>query len=138
MNLYMIVEGDKTELQVYPEWLKLLSPHIHRVYTPHEAVNDNYYLFSGGGIPSIYHHIANAAEDIVALENKGIHYDYLLVCMDSEGQSVNDVEERVYSVLEERGIKIKIIASTQEQSESTIKSRSDKMKRSDSQEKCGW
>lgn len=107
MNLYMIVEGDKTELQVYPEWLKLLSPHINRVSTPQEAVNDNYYLFSGGGIPSIYHHIANAAEDIVALEDKGIHYDYLMVCMDSEGQSVNDVEERVYSVLEERGIEIK-------------------------------
>ena len=107
MNLYMIVEGDRTELQVYPEWLKILSPHIQRVSNPREAVNDNYYLFSGGGIPSIYNHIANAAEDIVNMDKEGVHYDYLLVCLDTEGEEVSTVESEVYAKLEEHGIELK-------------------------------
>ena len=107
MNLYMIVEGDRTETQVYPAWLGVLAPHMTRVDNPWNAVNNNYYLFSGSGIPSIYNHVANAVEDIINMDNIGIHYDYLLICLDSEGIDIPIVEAEVYSKLEERNIKLK-------------------------------
>lgn len=31
MNAYIIVEGDKTELKVYPEWLSILAPQMQRI-----------------------------------------------------------------------------------------------------------
>ena len=31
MNLYMIVEGKKTETSVYPAWLSILAPNLQRV-----------------------------------------------------------------------------------------------------------
>ena len=31
MNLYIIVEGEQTEMKVYPEWLHLLAPQLERV-----------------------------------------------------------------------------------------------------------
>lgn len=55
MNLYIVVEGEQTETKVYPAWLQILVPQLHRI---DDAWNlsensDSYYLFSAGGIPSI-------------------------------------------------------------------------------------
>lgn len=66
MNLYIVVEGEQTETKVYPAWLQILVPQLHRI---DDAWNlsensDSYYLFSAGGIPSIYKHVSNAVADI--------------------------------------------------------------------------
>ena len=47
MNLYMIVEGKKTETSVYPAWLSILAPHLMRVDDPRNITDNCYYLFSG-------------------------------------------------------------------------------------------
>ena len=85
MNLYIIVEGDKTELNVYPAWIKLLAPQLSRIYDAWDVTNNNYYLFSGGGIPHIYNHVLHAVVDINTINagEKG-RYDYLVVCLDTE------------------------------------------------------
>ena len=85
MNAYVIVEGSRTEMKVYPKWLALIAPKLKRVDHPSDIVDNNYFLFSGGGIPSIYNHIANAVEDILEINSKGTSkIDYLLVCIDTE------------------------------------------------------
>ena len=85
MNLYIVVEGEQTETKVYPAWLQILVPQLHRI---DDAWNlsensDSYYLFSAGGIPSIYKHVSNAVADINEINacGKG-KYDYLLMCID--------------------------------------------------------
>lgn len=105
MNAYIIVEGDKTETTVYPEWLKILTPDLKRVDHVTEIRDNNYYLFSGGGIPSIYNHIANAIEDINNINVKGVTtVDYLIICIDTEEESRDYILEQIKKKLIERKI----------------------------------
>lgn len=88
MNCYIIVEGDKTEMSVYPAWLSLLAPSYTCIENAWDVNENNYYIFSGGGIPSIFTHVKNAVLDINSINNKGgARYDYLLVCLDTEMES---------------------------------------------------
>lgn len=92
MNLYMIVEGKKTETSVYPAWLSILAPHLQRVSDPRTITDNCYYLFSGEGIPSIYNHACNAILDIQQI-NKGYYkFDYLLICLDTEEGTRADID----------------------------------------------
>ena len=93
MNVYIVVEGDKTELNVYPAWLGLLAPQLKRIDDAWEVSDNNYYIFSAGGIPSIYNHVSNAVADINDI-NKGNHkFDYLLVFLDTEEESRQYLED---------------------------------------------
>lgn len=31
MNLYIVVEGEQTETKIYPAWLQILVPQLHRI-----------------------------------------------------------------------------------------------------------
>ena len=103
MNLYIIVEGAKTEMRAYPEWLATLLPELSRVDDYQEVEHNNYYLFSAGGIPSIYNHLVHAAEDITGLADR---YDYLLVCIDSEDLSLVDRKVALEKALKERNFSL--------------------------------
>lgn len=80
MNLYFILEGDQTEPIVYPKWMEHILPSFTRVDFENQASNQNYYIFSGGGIPSIYNHTINAIKNI----NDNKLYNKLIVCLDGE------------------------------------------------------
>lgn len=105
MNVYIIVEGDKTETIVYPEWLRIIAPDMERVSDLADVTGNNYYLFSGGGIPSIYNHIANAIEDINAFNSRGkAKIDVLMVCIDTEEESRGYILNQIDKIISERGI----------------------------------
>ncbi|WP_295728779.1 hypothetical protein [uncultured Muribaculum sp.] len=105
MNAYIIVEGDKTETIVYPKWLEILAPALTRVSDVFDMHENNYYLFSGGGIPSIYNHIANAIEDINNINAKGTAIiDFLIVCIDTEEESREYILGQIDKKLTERNI----------------------------------
>ncbi len=105
MNAYIIVEGDRTETIVYPKWLEILSPAFKRVFNVSDIKENNYYLFSAGGIPSIYNHIANAVEDILEINKKGeTTIDYLIICIDTEEESRDYILEQIRNKLIERKI----------------------------------
>lgn len=96
MNIYMIVEGAETETKVYPEWLQILAPFLRRVDDAWEVEENTYYLFSGGGIPSIFQHISNAIADVNQItRDTGIGYDYLMVCMDTEEEDRDFIERKI-------------------------------------------
>ena len=91
MNIYFLVEG-KTERKVYPKWLAHLAPHLERVDAPSDATNNNYYLISGGGFPSILdNHLVASVSDVNAAGN----YDYLVLAIDADDISANEKEEEV-------------------------------------------
>lgn len=107
MNVYIIVEGDRTEYIVYPKWLEILAPGLRRVDNVSDISENNYYIFSGGGIPSIYNHVANAVEDINAINAEGkVTIDYLMVCIDTEEESRDYIFEQIDNVLAQRELSV--------------------------------
>lgn len=105
MNCYIIVEGDKTELSVYPAWLSILAPTYTRIENFEDVNENNYFIFSAGGIPSIYNHVANAVMDINSINSKeGSHYDYLLVCLDTEEESREYILQQIESELKKKSV----------------------------------
>ncbi len=91
MNLYFLVEG-KTERKVYPKWLAHLAPQLERVNFPCEATDNNYYLISGGGFPSILdNHLKDSVSDI----NTSGNFDYLFLLIDTDDVSAAEKTEEV-------------------------------------------
>ncbi len=102
MNLYLLVEGEQTELQLYPKWLSYVLPELSRVDSFTKVTENSYYIFSGGGIPSIYNHAVNAIKDI----NTSGKYDYLIVALDAEEISPERREEKFLEHLKSENIQL--------------------------------
>lgn len=84
MNIYFLVEGEKTEPKVYPQWLVHLVPQLSRVAFAHDANANNYYLISGMGSPRLLtDELANSVAEINELGN----YDYLVLIIDADDMS---------------------------------------------------
>ncbi|WP_414529240.1 hypothetical protein [Nodularia chucula] len=96
MNIYFLVEGKRTERKVYPAWLGYLLPELKQVKSYDEVNKNNYYLFSAEGYPSIiYDHLPNAIADI-QVNGK---FNYFVVCLDAEENTMNYVQEEIYDFL---------------------------------------
>lgn len=108
MNLYILVEGARTEVKVYPAWMRLLVPKLTRVYDFRDATMNNYYLFSGGGIPHIYSHLMHAIEDVNTINAKAgkVVYDYLLVSMDTENVNRATILNRISNDMKANGLSL--------------------------------
>ena len=107
MNFYIVVEGDQTEMSVYPAWLSLLAPTYTRIENAWDVDDNNYYIFTGGGIPSIFKHVRNSVLDINSINAKGEKkYDYLLVCLDTEEESRDYILERIDKELKSSGVEL--------------------------------
>lgn len=100
MNLYFVLEGDQTEPKVFPKWIEYILDDYTEVDFFNEATNNNYYMFSGGGIPSIYNHVINAIKDI----NDTNIYDRLIVCLDAEDIGVEDRKQKVLKKIVDNGV----------------------------------
>lgn len=96
MNIYFLVEGKRTERKVYPAWLGYLLPELKQVKSYDEVNKNNYYLFSAEGYPSIiYDHLPNAIADI-QVNGK---FNYFVVCLDAEENTMSYVQEEIYDFL---------------------------------------
>ncbi len=102
MNLYFLVEG-KTERKVYPQWISSLAPCLSRIDTAQKASENNYYLITGGGYPSLLdNHLADSIEEI----NDCGNYDILVLCLDSDAMRPNERTAEVTEFMEEKGLKL--------------------------------
>lgn len=103
MNIYFLVEGRHTEKRIYPEWLKYLIPELKRVTYHDEVRNNNYYLISGKGYPRIlYDGLDNAINKIKETNN----YDYLVLCLDADEETVSEKINEVNSHIQEKKINL--------------------------------
>lgn len=102
MNIYFLVEGKRTETKVYPKWLDILLPSFSRVSFPLEAIDKNYFLISGNGYPSILEHLKDAVKNI----EKSGNYNYLILSIDADEQSISVRKAEVYEYIEQNKIQI--------------------------------
>jgi hypothetical protein len=101
MNIYFLVEGNRTEKKVYPKWLSVLVPELARVNAFDAVVKNNYYLFSGNGFPNLLHnHLPNCVEDI----NKNGHYDYFVMCLDADNEDVENFRMQILDFMKAENI----------------------------------
>lgn len=80
MNLYFLIEGEKTEKKLYHHWLNYFLPSFTKAETISEVNKFNFLMISGCGIPSIYNHVVNAVKDICSNPK----FNKLIVCLDGE------------------------------------------------------
>jgi hypothetical protein len=101
MNIYFLVEGKRTEMKVYPEWLSVLIPALVKVQWHHQALKNNYYIFTGNGFPSLLHnHLKNSIADI----NTATNFDYLVICLDTDEDTVEKRKQQVLDFITEEKI----------------------------------
>lgn len=92
MNIYFLVEGKRTEMKVYPKWLSYLVPELQRSTTFNAVTKNNYFIFSGNGFPSLLdNHLRNCVIDI----NEAGNYDYFVVCLDADEQSIVSCKQEI-------------------------------------------
>jgi REP element-mobilizing transposase RayT len=103
MNIYLLVEGRRSEKKIYPQWLSYLLPGLSQVRYFDEAKNHNFYLFSSNGYPSILDDIKNAAEDI----NSCGKYAYLVVCLDADESTVEEKKEEIDEIFQQGSVELK-------------------------------
>lgn len=112
-NVYFVVEGE-SEYEIYPKWLLHLKPELTQVATFEEIEENNFFIFSSMGYPSIYKEMLNAIEEI--RENQKI--DYLFVCLDAEETSVKErleeIQQKINSIEEGLPDKLNIIVIVQD------------------------
>ena len=100
MNLYLLVEGKSTEKKVYPAWIEYLLPQMSEVKQPNLANDNNYFIISGHGYPSILNVLKTSVLEINELQN----FDYLILCLDSDENSVEEMRESVEKFINNEGI----------------------------------
>ena len=87
MNLYVVVEGRRSEKRIYGTWLPLLFPGHARIEDPESAAGSHFYLVSGGGYPNYKRIISQAVLDIARMVPR---YQHLMVCVDAEDATVDE------------------------------------------------
>ncbi len=102
MNLYFLVEG-KTEKKVYPAWLSYLLPHLSKIESPDDVSENNYFLISGGGYPSLLdNHLSASIEDV----NNSGEYDFLIICLDSDNDLPDVRRHSVHEFIEKNNLSV--------------------------------
>ncbi len=91
MNLYLLVEGRRTERQVYRSWLTHVFPKLREVRRIEDVTDNHFLIVSGYGYPSYMRRITAGARDI---EAHGA-IDLFLICIDAEE---NTLEEKLAEV----------------------------------------
>ncbi|MBL7785921.1 MAG: hypothetical protein JNM36_08440 [Chitinophagales bacterium] len=101
MNIYFLVEGKRIEMKVYPKWLSYLVPELQRSTTFDTVAQNNYFIFSGNGFPSLLNnHLRNCVIDI----NNAGNYDYFVICLDADEQSIDACKQEVLDFMAEENI----------------------------------
>lgn len=101
MNIYFLVEGKHTEMKVYPKWLSFLIPELEKTTYFDKAIKNNYYIISGYGFPSLLHnHLRNSVDDINNVGN----YDYFVICLDADEQSIANCKQEIVDFMRKENI----------------------------------
>lgn len=86
MNIYVVVEGEVTEIAVYRSWIAYLNPAMTEVSRLDKLSRDNFFLIAGKGYPGYFDRIQAAIDDINHYQN----IDRLVIGIDSEELSYEE------------------------------------------------
>ncbi|MGK7895297.1 MAG: hypothetical protein AB4372_17160 [Xenococcus sp. (in: cyanobacteria)] len=101
MNIYFLLEGKKTERKVYRAWLSYLLPGITEVKTYYQAEKNNFCLYSAGGYPSVTRNYLPLAIEHI---NETKKFQYLVICLDADEQSVSERGQEIDDVIQEKNL----------------------------------
>jgi len=111
MNIYVVVEGEVGEKQVYREWIPYVNSALKFSSTLDQVNNNNFFIMHGGGYPQYFTVIQNAINDVLSISLDGINrlFDRLVVSTDAEENSYEEkfqeIKEFIESNLENKKIK---------------------------------
>jgi len=101
-NLYLLVEGRRTEAKLYPMWVQWLLKGFTEVKQADQAVINHFYLISGGGYPQLLDvTLPDAVEELNALPQ----FKHLFICLDSDELSALERRTEVQACLEDLPLK---------------------------------
>lgn len=101
MNIYFLVEGRHSEKKVYPKWLSFLIPELSEVKWANEVQKNNYYIFTGKGYPALLDaHLRHCVADIHDIGK----YNYLVICLDADEETVQNRRQEVLHFMNEEKI----------------------------------
>lgn len=83
MNIYMLVEGRRTEKRVYKSWFSTVLPSLQVVNRLEDLAGQSLFLLSGNGYPSYRDRIIRSLQDIT----RHGRVDLFVVCVDAENMS---------------------------------------------------
>lgn len=91
MNLYLLVEGRRTERKLYRSWLGHCFPTLKEVERPEDLTGDSFFLISGNGYPQYLNQIPASLEDAARLGA----VDHLFICVDAENEPRSKCEHDI-------------------------------------------
>lgn len=97
MSVYFLVEGRRTEAQVYPAWLTELLPSFRRVHNPQQVTRHCYCLVSASGYPSV---VQETLKNAIADVNDNETFSHLVVCLDADNFSVEERLTEVHQIID--------------------------------------
>ena len=88
MNVYVVVDGEKATKKIYQKWIPLVNSELSNIDYPDQFNQNNFYVFAGRrGQPGIW----NMAEKAVEDANNINLIDRIVVCIDSEDKSYEEI-----------------------------------------------
>ena len=92
MNIYVVVEGEVGEKQVYREWIPCVNPLLTYSPTLDQVITNNYYIVHGGGYPQYFTMIKNAIEDVrnITTTDGALLFNRLVISADSEENTYDE------------------------------------------------
>lgn len=82
MNLYFLLEGERTEKKVYESWIRIAFPGLRLIERIEDVTEDCFRLLSGGGFPQILDRISEAVAEIALAKGR---FDHFFICLDADG-----------------------------------------------------
>lgn len=96
MNIYVVVEGNRTEREVYQYWIPYVNPNLKQIDNVADFDDNHFIIYGGGGYPNYFEIIENAIEDINTYRN----IQRLVIAIDSEEMSFEDKYAEVKQFVE--------------------------------------
>ncbi len=106
MNLFFLVEGERTEVKVYKEWVKHTFPQLTFVNHIQEITKNCYCISSGGGYPKIFTDEPSPLEVCLTDLNNHNNIDHFFICVDSDDDDYQTRFQEVETELETLNIDI--------------------------------
>jgi len=103
MNIYLVVEGEKTEMLVYEKWVGYTNDSLRVVKNISDVSDNNVYMIAGKGFPSYLDRIKAAVQDICTkTDAHGLQlFNRLVVAVDTETATVEEKTEEIRGIVVE-------------------------------------
>ena len=104
MNIFVVVEGDVGEKEVYRSWIPYVNPNLVYVNRMSDINFNNFFIISGGGYPNYYNVIDSAIDDVNGLNN----IDKLVISVDSEDMNYDEKLQEIQEFIVTKSCKASI------------------------------